>query len=185
MKKLLLSRQIIEELVVEENSIGIFWIGHSSFVFKTSTGKIIFVDPYLSNSVEKHEGRKRLRAIPIKPENVVTNLVLCTHDHLDHTDPETLMKIANGCNAKFVGPSSSYRHMRNLGMDKNELPRPEGRGILEQLQLFRLMFLVFYVPSYYLRGNFISCGSYKISVVPEFSSPEISLEMRKFHEHFS
>ena len=121
MKKLLLTGQIIEELVVEENSIGIFWIGHSSFIFKTSTGEIIFVDPYLSNSVEKHEGRKRLRAIPIKPENVVANLVLCTHDHLDHTDPETLMKIANGCNAKFVGPSSSYRHMRNLGMDKNKL----------------------------------------------------------------
>ncbi|GAH55372.1 unnamed protein product [marine sediment metagenome] len=70
-------------------------------------------------------------------------------------------------------------------MGANEVPRPEGRGISEQLQLFCLMLLIFYVPSYYLRGNFISCGSYKISVVPEFSSPEISLEMRKFHEHFS
>ncbi len=72
----------------------------------------------------------------------------------------------------------------NLDLN-NEVPRPEGRGISEQLQLFCLMLLVFYVPSYYLRGNFISCGSYKISVVPEFSSPEISLEMRKFYEHFS
>lgn len=111
----------IRKLIVKENSVGICWIGQGGFVFKTPREKVIFVDPYLSNIVEKHDGLRRLQEIPIEPRNAVCNLVLCTHDHLDHTDPETLLGISEACEAKFGGPSSSCRHMEKLGIDKNRL----------------------------------------------------------------
>lgn len=111
----------IDKVIVTNNSIGIFWIGQGGFVFKTWEGKVIFVDPYLSYSVEKKRKLTRLQEIPIKPENVTANLVLCTHDHLDHTDPETLLGIAKVCDAKFAGPSSSCRHMEKLGITRDRL----------------------------------------------------------------
>ena len=43
---------------IPEKALGIWWIGQGGFVFKTSGGKILFVDPYLSNSAER-ESRNR------------------------------------------------------------------------------------------------------------------------------
>lgn len=113
--------RIINELVVKDNSIGIFWIGQSGFIFKTPEGKIVLVDPYLSKSVEKKEKLTRLQEIPLKPEEVKADLILCTHDHLDHTDPETLLGIYGASRVKFAGPFSSYEHMKELGIGKSRL----------------------------------------------------------------
>ena len=113
--------RIINELVVRDNSIGIFWIGQSGFIFKTPEGKIVLVDPYLSDSVEKKGKLTRLQEISLKPEEVKADLILCTHNHLDHTDPETLLGIYGACRAKFAGPFSSYEHMKELGIEKNRL----------------------------------------------------------------
>ncbi len=71
-------------------------------------GAVIYVDPYLSNSVEELDAPdlKRLKAIPFKPDEVIdADYILITHDHMDHCDPYTLPIIANSSpSAKFVGP---------------------------------------------------------------------------------
>lgn len=107
-------KDILSKLI-PESSIGIWWIGQGGFVFKTSGNKIIVVDPYLSNSVT----HARLVEIPIKPEDIVANLLLCTHDHLDHTDPDTLSKIGNV--KKFIGPGSVCRHYREIGIEEEKI----------------------------------------------------------------
>ena len=35
---------------VARNSLAIFWLGGASFVFKTSGGSVVYIDPYLSDS---------------------------------------------------------------------------------------------------------------------------------------
>ena len=66
------------------------WLGQAGLLFETD-GKKIIVDPYLSNSVQKiepHNARRVAvdeRFLKIKPD-----ILLLTHNHLDHTDPETL-----------------------------------------------------------------------------------------------
>ena len=53
--------------------------------------KIILIDPYLSDSVAKIQPKNTRRVkvdehfLKIKPD-----IIICTHNHLDHTDPETL-----------------------------------------------------------------------------------------------
>ena len=69
--------------LTSHNSIKIIWIGQGGFIFRTSNGKTILVDPYLPDGVKTKEGLKRLQKIFIKPEDIAADLVLCTHDHLE------------------------------------------------------------------------------------------------------
>ena len=52
------------------------------------------IDPYLSDSVNRVAGRPRELPIPIKPEEARCDAVICTHDHLDHLDPDTVTKMS-------------------------------------------------------------------------------------------
>ena len=66
------------------------WLGQAGLLFETN-GKIIIVDPYLSNSVEKIEPQNYRRvAVEEKFLQIKPNIILLTHNHLDHTDLETL-----------------------------------------------------------------------------------------------
>jgi len=110
---------------LEEGCFAINWIGQGGFVFKMPGGSILCVDPYLSNSVEKFEGLETRRmwfpAFPLarfKPD-----VVICTHDHLDHTDPETIPLIAAYSNALFLGPTESYEHMKRMHIDQKRLKK--------------------------------------------------------------
>ena len=49
------------------------------------------VDPYLSNSVEKIDPKK-FRRVPVDERflKISPDIIVLTHNHLDHTDPETL-----------------------------------------------------------------------------------------------
>lgn len=71
------------------------FLGQSGYVLKTENTKII-IDPYLSDSVNRVANRPRVLPIPIKPENINCDVVICTHNHLDHLDPDTVKDI-NSC----------------------------------------------------------------------------------------
>ncbi|HEY3298160.1 MAG TPA: MBL fold metallo-hydrolase [Armatimonadota bacterium] len=64
----------------------VYWLGGSGFVFKSADGKTICIDPYLSNSVEKQFGFRRLTLPPVTPDRLHFNMLLITHDHADHLD---------------------------------------------------------------------------------------------------
>lgn len=68
----------------------ITWLGQAGLLFETD-GKIILVDPYLSDSVAKLNPKMH-RRVPVDPAYLAINpdIILLTHNHLDHTDPETL-----------------------------------------------------------------------------------------------
>ena len=57
-------------------------------------GVRVMVDPYLSNSVEKVEP-KNYRRLPIDESyfDIKPDILILTHNHLDHSDPETLEKM--------------------------------------------------------------------------------------------
>ena len=87
--------------------IAVQLLGQSGVRFDTGDC-VIYIDPYLSHSVEEIEGAGLKRLAPIwKDPNEIrdANYVLITHEHLDHCDPKTLPKIAEAARlAKFIGP---------------------------------------------------------------------------------
>ena len=66
------------------------WLGQAGLLFETN-GKTIIIDPYLSDSVAQIEPHNK-RRVPIEEKflKLKPDYIVLTHNHLDHTDPETL-----------------------------------------------------------------------------------------------
>src|SRR5436309_3128726 len=106
-------RQLLDE--IESASCPaprLWWLGHSGFALKYRNA-IIYVDPLLSR---QHPGR--LVAPPFKAKDVThAGLVLCTHAHAGHLDPDTVPAIlAASRRAKVVMPMSAAAHAHALGI---------------------------------------------------------------------
>lgn len=85
----------------------------------------IYVDPYLSNSVQEMDAAdlERLKPIPYPPESVTdADYVLITHEHMDHCDPHTIPNIAKASpHAIFVGPQPVIDILRQWGVEETRL----------------------------------------------------------------
>ena len=87
-------------------------LGQSGYIVKTANTEII-IDPYLSDSVNRVAGRPRLLPIPIEPKNISCNAIICTHDHLDHLDPDTVAHINE--NQLFITTTEGKEKLISLG----------------------------------------------------------------------
>ena len=76
------------------------FLGQSGYITKTEKVEII-IDPYLSDSVNRVAGRPRTLPIPINPQNISCEALICTHNHLDHLDPDTVAQINH---KQFLSP---------------------------------------------------------------------------------
>ncbi len=68
----------------------ITWLGQAGFLFELNGIKII-IDPYLSDSVaEKVPANKRRVPVDERFLSLKPDVIILTHNHMDHTDTETL-----------------------------------------------------------------------------------------------
>ena len=96
------------------------WLGQAGLMFETG-GKTVLVDPYLSDSVAKNMPHNT-RRVPVQEEflQVKPDIILLTHDHLDHTDPETLAHYLHADSSVLVLASfNAWQIVRKLGGLKN------------------------------------------------------------------
>ena len=99
---------------MSNTKIQIKWLGQSGYLL--SVGEtVICIDPYLSDSVEKVSGKRRMCDAPIQPKDLTADIFICTHDHLDHLDPDTLSQL--DCpHALFLAPADCQEHLKKLGI---------------------------------------------------------------------
>ena len=90
----------------------ITWIGQGGYIIKQGKSTIM-VDPYLSDIVGKLHGKPRLYPAPFTPESVDCDMVICTHDHLDHLDPESIEKMRD--DQFFLVTNEGALHLEKLG----------------------------------------------------------------------
>jgi len=102
--------------VVPEGSLAVYWLCQAGFAFKTHAGQIVYVDPYLSDIVERVVGFKRMSLSPISAEEVVADLIVCTHEHLDHMDIDALPVIARNSRTHFAGPIECIKEFQKLNI---------------------------------------------------------------------
>jgi L-ascorbate 6-phosphate lactonase len=95
------------------------FLGQAGFRFDFN-GLILFIDPYLSDRVERIEGAelKRQRPVPFHPGSVSdADYLLITHGHMDHCDPETILPmLASSTKAKVIGPHAVIDFLIAEGM---------------------------------------------------------------------
>ena len=95
-------------------------LGQAGLLFDLD-GVRVMVDPYLSNSVERLEP-KNSRRQPIDESffDIKPDILVLTHNHLDHTDPETLKKLFSRHNGICVLASgNAWQTVRKFGGDNN------------------------------------------------------------------
>ena len=112
------------------------WLGQGGFDVALGDKRLI-IDPYLSDSVVKVDGFKRVMPLPIEPKDLRADLIITTHDHQDHLDPDTIAYAPKGENA-YAGPESCLEHMRELGIQESQLHRL-GSGDVMHLGEARIM----------------------------------------------
>jgi L-ascorbate 6-phosphate lactonase len=98
------------------SGLRLWWFGGPSYALK-SPGAIVYVDPFHSDErADDPEGF--IRAIPnyFFPQTVTrADLVISTHDHIDHCDPDTLRPIYAQTAAVFAAAPSSAQMMAEWG----------------------------------------------------------------------
>jgi L-ascorbate 6-phosphate lactonase len=108
----------ILETQIGDGAVAIFWLAQAGFAFKTAR-RIVYLDPYLSDVVETRFGFKRMMSAPIRADEVRADLILCTHEHLDHMDTDALPVIARNTEARFAGPVECMKEFERLGIPRD------------------------------------------------------------------
>ena len=97
------------------------FLGQAGLLFRAND-KLVLVDPYLSNSVSKVQPQnKRRQPIDEKYLSYTPDIIVITHNHLDHYDKETLVHYLNSekC-VKVLAPTSVFYDIKKEFLVSNE-----------------------------------------------------------------
>lgn len=98
----------------------ITWLGQAGLLFETGEVKII-IDPYLSDSVAKINPLNR-RRVPVEKKflEIAPDVIVLTHNHLDHTDPDTLKYYLNeNSGVTVLASKNAWSESRKFGGNNN------------------------------------------------------------------
>ena len=98
----------------------ITWLGQAGLLFEKN-GLKIMTDPYLSDSVQKINP-KNYRRVEVLNElfKIKPDIMIFTHNHLDHYDPETVSGyVTPDTKITVLAPTSVWEDVRKTGGDNN------------------------------------------------------------------
>ncbi|MBQ4082136.1 MAG: MBL fold metallo-hydrolase [Clostridia bacterium] len=98
----------------------ITWLGQAGLLLEACSKKMI-IDPYLSDSVEKIEPHNKRRvAVDRRFLQIKPDIIVLTHNHLDHTDPETLQHyLSEDSEVLVLASANAWQTVRKFGGIKN------------------------------------------------------------------
>jgi L-ascorbate 6-phosphate lactonase len=101
----------------------VYWLAGTGFVVKFATGEIVCLDPYLSDCVERLAGFRRLSLAPLEPHELTADVLLFTHDHPDHLDPDSFDAImAANPSAKILAGGSCRKFLKEKNIEHQICP---------------------------------------------------------------
>jgi L-ascorbate 6-phosphate lactonase len=106
----------IAQRKVSEGELAIYWLCQAGFAFKSRTNEVVYIDPYFSEVVERLIGFKRMMACPLLAEEANADLIVCTHEHLDHMDTDALPALAQNPRTQFAGPIECIKEFTKVGI---------------------------------------------------------------------
>ena len=119
------------------------WLGQAGLYFDFDGIKVI-VDPYLSDSVEKIQpNNKRRVEVDNKFLSIKPDVIVLTHNHLDHTDPETLKHYLSATSSITVLAShNAWNAVRNEfgGINNNYVSFNNGTTWTEKGIIFEAVY---------------------------------------------
>ena len=104
----------------------LFWLGQAGFAVKTHGGKVIAIDPYLSEYVlrlfpENGLGFKRLTPPPCTAQELDPDILLLSHEHGDHFDGDSIVPLMASGRTLVYANAPVVAEMRKMGLDMSRV----------------------------------------------------------------
>jgi len=100
------------------NTFTLTWLGQGGYALQIGE-KTVYLDPYMSDMVEKKEGLARLVPPPLDPAQARPDCYLATHDHMDHLDTDFIRQM-DCAGVRFICPESCKAALLALDKDIEE-----------------------------------------------------------------
>jgi L-ascorbate 6-phosphate lactonase len=118
--------QQMNKVKVQPGCLALWGLGQMGLAVKSTDGRIVYIDPVLSDVVairvtEAADKFQRSFPAPLQPQEITNAfLVLCSHEHFDHTDPLTLKPLAKASpQAKFITSGWAQGLLEEAGISKD------------------------------------------------------------------
>ncbi len=123
------------------HGVGLAWLGQAGFVLRIDSATML-IDPYLSDHLARKYRASRFPHTRLMPAPIAADgfprvdLVVCTHRHGDHMDPDSLSVLsAQHRDCRFVVPASEIAYAETtLGLETSRLIGAEAGIALRPLQ---------------------------------------------------
>jgi len=123
----------MDSIRVKPGSICIVWLGQAGFLLKAPNGKVIAIDPYLTDYVYKlfHKehgyGFKRMTAPVFRPGDIEIDYLFSSHEHGDHLDVDAVAKLLNNKRTVLFANKESMKIAAEAGvpLDKIKIIRKD------------------------------------------------------------
>lgn len=104
---------------VPQGQLGVFWLGQAGFLFKTGDGRLIAVDPYLSDCCNRYFGFRRQIAKLLQPYDLEFDLLLASHAHYDHFDPDAVPMLMDNGRTQLIAARDVEAECERLHLREN------------------------------------------------------------------
>ena len=117
----------IRESHVPAGSVMLWWLGQAGFLLKSAGGKVLAIDPYLTDTcgaIGKKIGVRMDRLVPppLLPAELKSDCLALTHSHPDHLDPETFKGIQEtGRAISIIAPPETIAALQKLGATDDQM----------------------------------------------------------------
>ncbi|MEI6101381.1 MAG: MBL fold metallo-hydrolase [Eubacteriales bacterium] len=124
-----------------ENEVSLTWLGQAGFIIRDTQRRTIFIDPYLTDCVERIWGFKRLMMPLIAPEEVDADFYVATHGHEDHFDIDAAPAILNNAKTRLICSRSVAEKCEAMGVGAGRIyPLSEGEMVCLDGLTFQAVF---------------------------------------------
>ncbi|MEI6236700.1 MAG: MBL fold metallo-hydrolase [Planctomycetota bacterium] len=125
-------KALVEEIrstSIPKGRAGIWWLGQATFCFKFGE-TIVYVDPFYR--AEHHPLRTLAESPLYASEFSNASIICCTHEHIDHLDPETMPgAIKASPHAKVVLPKWTVEQAVEMGIPRERMVMMRGDDAVE------------------------------------------------------
>ncbi len=125
---MLITMKELRRFTVPPGSLAVWWLGQAGFILKSPGGRLVAIDPYLSDSCTEGSraigvDHSRSYPPPMSPGELVgIDMYVLTHSHQDHLDPVTLRDYRNaGGTGPYLAPVETVEKMGALGVSLSDI----------------------------------------------------------------
>ncbi len=97
----------------------LFSVGQAGYIIKSKSGRLLAIDLYLSDCVERYEGHigyKRMLPKILNPDELEFDVVIATHPHKDHFDDDIMPELTANHRTKLLVSLDCEKEVKRLGM---------------------------------------------------------------------